>query len=110
MAIGSCLNDGARARVDIRLLKDEQRRRSSIWDKWGIEQWTRVVVELRKKLLSLMYISGEQPVYGPEILSIRYANTANNEHRNVFIEDGIVMFVTWYYKGYAIRGDMKIIH
>jgi hypothetical protein len=31
-------------------------------------------------------------------------------HRNVFIEDGIVVFVTRYHKGYNVSGDVKIIH
>jgi hypothetical protein len=69
-----------------------------------------MVVELREKLLFLIYITGGQPVYGPEILSIRYTNITNSEYCNIFIEDDIVIFVTRYHKGYAIRGDMKIIH
>ncbi|KAM3083635.1 hypothetical protein ACMFMG_004279 [Clarireedia jacksonii] len=89
------------------LLKDTQQGRGrgrggGIWDKRGIEQWIRVVVELREKLLFLMDITGGQPARGPEILSIRYANTTNGEHRNIFIEDGMVMFVTRYHKGYAV--------
>ncbi|KAM3069099.1 hypothetical protein ACMFMF_009063 [Clarireedia jacksonii] len=83
------------------LLKDTQQGRGrgrggGIWDKRGIEQWIRVVVELREKLLFLMDITGGQPARGPEILSIRYANTTNGEHRNIFIEDGM--------------GDVKIIY
>jgi hypothetical protein len=32
------------------------------------------------------------------------------DHRNVFIEDGMVVFVTQYHKGYNVSGDVKIIH
>jgi superfamily II DNA helicase RecQ len=46
----------------------------------------------------------------PEMLSIRHENTPKGEHRNMFIEDGLVVWVTKYHKGYAISGDIKIIH
>jgi hypothetical protein len=28
----------------------------------------------------------------------------------LFIEDGIVVFMTRYHKGYKVKGDVKIIH
>ena len=34
----------------------------------------------------------------------------NGEHRNIFIEDGLVVYVTRYHKGYTVSGDIKIIH
>jgi hypothetical protein len=58
----------------------------------------------------LMHIARGQPARGPEILSVRYSNTIKGEHRNIFIEDSIVVFVTQYYKGYNISSDVKIIH
>lgn len=68
------------------------------------------VAEFREKLLLLMHITGGQPARGPEILSIRHSNTAKSGHRNIFVEDGLVVFVTRYHKGYAMSGDVKIIH
>jgi superfamily II DNA helicase RecQ len=68
------------------------------------------VVEFREKLAVLMHIAGGQPARGPEILSIRHSNTVKGSHRNVFIEDGMVVFVTRYHKGYNLSGDVKIIH
>lgn len=44
------------------------------------------------------------------MLGVRHRNTVQGGHRNLFIEDGIVMFVTWYHKGYEVKGDVKIIH
>lgn len=44
------------------------------------------------------------------MLSIRHSNTWKGGHRNVFIEDGLVVFVTKYHKGYALSGDVKVIH
>jgi hypothetical protein len=58
----------------------------------------------------LTHIAGGQPARGPEIISIRHSNTVKGGHRNIFIEDGIVVFVTRYYKGYSVSGDVKIIY
>lgn len=30
--------------------------------------------------------------------------------RNIFIENGLVSFVTCYHKGYSVQGSMRIIH
>ena len=68
------------------------------------------VARFREKLLVLMHITGGQPARGTELLSIRHSNTETGGHRNIFIEDGLVVFVTRYHKGYAMSGDVKIIH
>jgi hypothetical protein len=76
----------------------------------AVERYMDRVVEFREKLAVLMHISGGQPARGPEILSVRHSNTVQGGHRNVFIEDGMVVFVTRYHKGYNLSGDVKIIH
>jgi hypothetical protein len=43
-------------------------------------------------------------------LSVRHSNTIKGGYRNIFIEDSIVVFVTRYYKGYNVSGDVKIIY
>jgi hypothetical protein len=57
-----------------------------------------------------MYITARQPARGLEIMSIWHSNTVKGGHRNIFIKDGMVVFVTWYYKGYSVSGDVKIIY
>lgn len=57
-----------------------------------------------------MHICGGQPARGPEILTIRHSNTAEGGHRNIFLEDRLMVFVTRYYKGYTLSGDVKIIY
>jgi hypothetical protein len=79
-------------------------------DRQAVERYMDRVVEFRKKLAVLMHISGGQPARGPELLSVRHSKTVQGGHRNVFIEDGIVVFVTRYHKGYNVSGDVKIIH
>ena len=75
-----------------------------------VERYMDRVIAFREKLIVLMHITGGQPARGPEILSVRHSNTDKGGHRNIFIEDGIVVFATRYHKGYVVKGDVKIIH
>ena len=79
-------------------------------ERQAVERYMGRVVEFREKLAVLMHIAGGQPARGPEILSVRHSNTVKGGHRNIFIEDGMVVFVTRYHKGYNVSGDVKIIH
>jgi hypothetical protein len=79
-------------------------------DRQAVERYMDRVVEFREKLAVLMHIAGGQPARGPELLSVRHSNTVKGRHRNVFIEDGMVVFATRYHKGYNVSGDVKIIH
>lgn len=58
----------------------------------------------------LMHITGGGPARVPELMSIRYCNTANGGQRNVFVEDGLIVYVTRYHKGHGRNGSLKIIH
>jgi hypothetical protein len=53
-----------------------------------------------QRLLLLTHITGGQPARGTELLSIQYCNTVHGLLRNIFIENGLVSFVTCYHKGY----------
>ena len=79
-------------------------------DRGRVGDWMRRVATFRGKLLVLMHMTGGQPARGPEILSVRHRNTVQGGHRNLFIEDGMVVFVTRYHKGFEVQGDVKIIH
>jgi hypothetical protein len=57
-----------------------------------------------------MHITAGQPARGLEIISIQHSNTVKGGHCNIFIKDGIVVFVTRYHKGYSVSSDVKIIH
>jgi hypothetical protein len=61
-------------------------------------------------LAVLVHIVEGQPARWPELGSVRHSNTVKGGHRNIFIEDGMVVFVTRYHKGYNVSGDVKIIH
>jgi superfamily II DNA helicase RecQ len=75
-----------------------------------VEKYMASIARFREKLLVAAHIVGGQPARGTEMLSIRHSNTWKGGHRNVFIEDGLVVLVTKYHKGYALSGDVKIIH
>src|SRR6186713_1535079 len=80
------------------------------WDRGRIEEYMAQVTAFRERILILTHICGGQPSRGPEILSIRHSNTVKGLHRNIFIENGLMVFVSRYHKGYNISGDVKIIH
>ena len=63
-----------------------------------------------EKLLLLLHISGGQPARAPEILSLQYINSLKTGLRNIFLENGLICFVTYYHKGYSISDSIKIIH
>ena len=80
------------------------------WQRTRVDDYMQQVVNFREKLLVLMHFTGGQPARAPEILSIRHWNTTRGEHRNIFIEHGLVVSVTRGHKGYSMKGDVKVIH
>jgi hypothetical protein len=79
-------------------------------DQQPVERYMDRIVEFREKLAVLMHISSGQPARGPKLLSVQHTNTVQGGHRNVFIEDGMVVYLTRYHKGYNVSGDVKIIY
>lgn len=68
------------------------------------------VTLLRAQLLVLMHLCGGMPARATEILSIRHRNTSGGDCRDVFVDHGLIVFVTQYHKGYGVSGGIKIIH
>jgi len=95
---------------DMEKLKEWYKPGTKRADMAQLDKYMGAVKEFRMQLLILMHITGGQPARAPEILSVRHENTAKGNHRNLFVEDGLVVFVTQYHKGYAMSGDIKIIH
>lgn len=75
-----------------------------------IRDWFRQLDGFRGKLLALLHLTSGQPARETELLSLRHRNTVQGGHRNLFIENGMVVFVCRYHKGYEFKGDVKIIH
>ena len=57
-----------------------------------------------------MYIVRGQLARAMELLGIRYANTKQGGLCNIFIDCGMMAFVTTYYKNYQQTGKIKIIY
>ena len=74
------------------------------------DQYQRRIDRFRELLLVLFHLCGGQPARAPELLGIRWKNTGQGGTRNIFIENGLVAFVTGYHKGYRSSGNIKVIH
>ena len=57
-----------------------------------------------------MHITREAPPQGSELVTVQYKNSVNGESRGVFIEDGLVVYVTMYHKNIGSTGKSKVIH
>ncbi|KAH0553343.1 hypothetical protein GP486_006567 [Trichoglossum hirsutum] len=83
---------------------------TGVWKQRRVNDYLDKLSYFLEKLLVLIYMTGRQPARSTELLSIRYCNTKKGGHRNIFIENGLLVIVTYYYKGYNITGTEKIIH
>ncbi|TEY20812.1 hypothetical protein BOTCAL_1739g00010 [Botryotinia calthae] len=88
------------------LMKDTK----AVWRRKTAEQYLQKANTFLERLLLLIHMLGGQFVRGTELLSLQLCNTAHGLLRNIFIENGLVSFVTYYHKGYSISGSTKIIH
>ena len=78
--------------------------------KEAVQEYAGEISRFKEMLLVLAHITGGQPARGTEILSVRHSNTSMGGHRSIFVEDGLVVLVTRYHKGFIMSGDNKIIH
>ena len=69
-----------------------------------------IVERFREKLLILMHLTGGQPARAPELLGLRFKNTAYGSIRNIFVHSRHVCFVTLYHKGLNITDHTKVIY
>jgi superfamily II DNA helicase RecQ len=76
----------------------------------AVLDYQRKVEAFQEKLLLIMHMVGGQPARATELIGIRYANTKQGGLRNIFIDRGMMAFVSTYHKGYRSSGKMKIIH
>jgi hypothetical protein len=83
--------------------------------KWRLQtvgRYLSTVNAFLERLLLLVHITGGQPARGTELLCIQHSNPRDGSggRRNIFVENGLVSFVTYYHKGYSVTGTTKIIH
>ena len=80
------------------------------WNSRKLEKWLTSLSVFLEKLLVLIHLGGGQPARAPELLSIRSSNSIETGLRNLYVENGLLSFITFYHKGYSISGSTKIIH
>jgi hypothetical protein len=95
--------------LEIDRLQDRFLKRGK-WRTVAIAEYKRLVDAFLELLLLLVHIVSGQPARGTELLSIQYCNTIHGLRRSIFIENGLVGFVTFYHKGYSVSGSVNIIH
>ncbi|PON20110.1 hypothetical protein TGAM01_v211033 [Trichoderma gamsii] len=76
----------------------------------AVRSYGRALEEFREQIWMLMHMTGGQPARSTEVLGIRMWNTMNGGVRNIFINEGMMCFVTMYHKGFRKSGDIKVIH
>ena len=80
------------------------------WNKKAVQAYFGKVDQFLERLLLLIHMTGGQPPRGTELIGLQHSNTAQGQHRGIFIEEGLVSTVTSYHKGYNITRSTKIIH
>jgi len=81
------------------------------WCQKGTEAYCKTRYEFLCQLLLLFHITGGQPARGTELLSISWCNPRRHGDtlRNIFIEEGKVVFMTKYHKSYSLTSTPKVI-
>lgn len=75
-----------------------------------VREYCTAVDHFRSTLVVLIHITGGMPARGPELLSIRFENTADGGTRNIFIGQQMVEIVTFYHKSQNLTGKPKAVH
>lgn len=93
-------------------LQDEflESKQSAKWKKQAVHRYLKQVDSFLERLLFVIHITGGQPSRGTELTSLQFCNSTHGIRRSVFIENGLISFVTFYHKGYSVQGLTKIIH
>ena len=81
-----------------------------VWKGDRVRKYSKAMRLFREYLLVLAHIIGRQPARGMELVTVQYKNSANGESRGIFIEDGLMVYMTRYYKGYRASRKAKIIY
>ena len=74
----------------------------------GKKAYQEALARFQPWLFLLMHVLGGGPARGPEITTLRIANGHNNV-RNLFVQDGQLLFVTSYHKTQSQSGQHKVI-
>ncbi|KAK5109839.1 hypothetical protein LTR85_002037 [Meristemomyces frigidus] len=81
------------------------------WKERPIEDHFRRVRRFKEELMVLVHMSAGAPARATELISIHRENGPDaRSQRGVFIDNGMVSFVTAYHKGFSASRKTKVIH
>lgn len=84
--------------------------RRVVWVKDRVQAYGQAMREARRMLAALVHMTGGAPPRATELVTVQYRNSVNGDSRGIFIEDGLVVFVTKYHKNIGQTGQGKVIH
>ncbi|KAI9881994.1 MAG: hypothetical protein M1823_006286, partial [Watsoniomyces obsoletus] len=84
--------------------------RDVVWIAKRVQQYEKAMRQFREHLLVAVHMTGGQPARGTELVTVTYKNMPNGQSRGVFVEDGLMVYVTMYHKGIGHAGTAKVIH
>ncbi|KAI1663136.1 DEAD/DEAH box helicase [Pyrenophora tritici-repentis] len=85
--------------------------RGEDWSDGGVYRYMQHVRRFKEILFALVHLSAGAPARGTEITSILCENDVSGlGNRGIFVESGLVAFVTTYHKGYSFSKRVKTIH
>ena len=85
-------------------------------DGWVLKEgvtkdWIQQLKKFKEELFVLVHMTGGAPVRGTEIVSIRSKNGADGRTgRGIFVDRGLVSFVTTYNKTSGMSKKLRTIH
>lgn len=80
-----------------------------LWNPRAVQKYLHLTHSFLRRLLLLIHMTGGQPARATELLLLRWQNSAHGDIRNIFIENGQMVFVTSYHKNYAQSSTTSII-
>jgi hypothetical protein len=72
------------------------------WEKKVVQAYFDKVDQFLERLLLLIHMTGGQPPRGTKLIGLQHSNTAQGQHRGVFVEEGLISTVTSYHKAITL--------
>jgi superfamily II DNA helicase RecQ len=84
---------------------------SERWCDGAVYAYMKGVRKFKEGLFALVHLSAGAPARGTEVTSILCENDVSGVgYRGIFVEGGLIAFVTTYHKGYSFSKNVKTIH
>jgi hypothetical protein len=80
------------------------------WNKKHVATYGSRAYAFLRRLLLLIHMTGGQPARATELLTVRWRNSKDGLVRSLFVENGLVLFITSYHKNYSMSSATKIIY